>query len=130
MRKQCFVTVLFLAVTLVVQKDAKATIDPATVGALFALSRTAVSLLGGDPQGVTIAGNRHLLLGVHDKLRRIEERQRWVQQALSKLPPKFSDLLETHEAKQLISRLRVQFLKMKRNEGLFAVETNNKVKTA
>ena len=129
MRKQCFVTVLFIAVTLVVKKDVKA-IDAATVGALFALSRTAVSLLGGDPQGVTIAGNRHLLLGVHDKLRRIEDRQRWVQQALDKLPPKFLDLLETHEAKQLISQLRVQLLNMKRNEGQFAVETNHEVKTA
>ena len=133
MRKQRFVILLFLAVTLVVQKDVKAAINPATIEAIeaiFALSRTAVSLLGGDPQGVTVAGNRPLLLGVHDKLRRIEERQRWVQQVLTELPSDFLDLLDTHEAKQLISRLRVQLLEMKRHEELFAVETTNTVKTA
>ena len=119
-----------LIVAMIAPSEKVVAIDPGSVTTVFSLVRTAMDLLGGDPQGAFIAGNRELLLGIHKKLQNMEERQKWVQDTLSELPEEFTAILDEHDAKGLINKLRVHILELEQHEELFELETRNDIRTA
>ena len=126
---RCCVSLLLL-LALVAPTKTTSAIEPTTVAAAFSLARTAVGLIGGNPQSAVLEGNRHLLLALHKKLEQLEDRQRWIQESLLLMPEKFGAALVNHDEKKLIDQLRVHLLTLHDHEARFQRETQSGIPTA